>query len=107
MGFSQLANAIELGLAQEPALHLDRAHACDLWRIPRNESSGKCPNSSKRCVIRTFYSPCLPKVSFVITGFQAAGPGCIKMFRILSSACIRPVLLARANGCLGRAFVHA
>src|SRR5919108_3595616 len=48
MGFSQLANAIELGLAKEPALHLDRGHAGDLWRIRRDESSEKCPNSRLR-----------------------------------------------------------
>src|ERR1044071_7902737 len=68
MGFSQLSDAIEFGLAQEPALHLDRSHACHLWRMRRDESSEKCPNSSAE-----LYSASIRENARTLRKFQERG----------------------------------
>ena len=42
---SKLSNVVEACLGQQPALHTNRAHAVDLCKKRRCESSLKCPNS--------------------------------------------------------------
>ena len=82
MGLSYLPDVIEVGRAQEPALHLDRAHARDLWRFRRDESSEKCPNSSAELystsismnlfIWRRFIHAAMARVSFCVLASWAA-----------------------------------